>query len=189
MRFLPRKRKKKKDEKTSSAKSRFLTAEHGATYQAFVQRQLSDERERFAGLEEKANSLISGSGTLVTLILAIGALSTNSATFALSPLMRVAAVVGLTLFILAAIAGLLGIKTREYSIPTADALDHIQKDREIWTKAEPAARGIVMQFDISTIRTLRQVNNEKARWVARGRFTQILAVVALTLTAVIGLSK
>lgn len=188
MRALLRKSRKKRTSDEHIAKSRHLSDEHGTTYQEYIQRQLSDERERFSSLEDKANSLISGSGTLVTLILAIGALATDRTTDTLNAGMRASAICSLVLFVLAAIAGLSAIRTRKYSVPTADALDDMRKREDVWARAEPAARGIVIQFDISTIRTLREVNNDKAWWVARGRLMQVLAVAALTVAAVIVLS-
>lgn len=189
MRFLRRRDEIERSSRGNApTNSRHLDGEHGTTYQTFVERQLSDERKRFESLESKGNSLVSGSGTLVTLILAIGTLAPNRGSLVTSPWLRVTVIVGFTLFTLAAIAGLFAIKTRKYKIAEADALDKLRKSADLWKRSEPAARGIVMQFDIDTIRTLRKVNNDKAWWVARGRLLQILATLALAAAAAIGLS-
>lgn len=181
MLFRRKSRKQSNEPNRSSAR---LSEDHGTVYLAYVEKQLVSERERFGNLDNKGAALITSSGTLVTLVLAVSALVTSRASFQLNGANIVLAVVALTLFVLAAIAGLITNWTRNYEVPSADTLDDLWKVKKYWKRAEPAARNTVIRWDINTIRTLRAVNNRKAKWVAAGRIVQILATVFLAALSV-----
>jgi len=152
-------------------------SEQGKTYAAFIESELKAERERRAALDSRGLALVTTSGSLTTLLAAIGAFVTGRAGFQLPsasiwPLL-------LTLITLAAAAGcgLLASHNRPYRVADRGTLSAMTGAR--WSTHEVDARNAVASINAETVLTLRRGNNDKAYLLVAGLTSQLVGLLAL----------
>lgn len=163
---------------------KFDTAEdRGTTWVTYAERQLKDEQARFASLDSKGNTLVTSSGTFVTLIFAVGAITLNRTDFQPSNVTVVLALFGLALFVLAAIMGVATTSMATYTAVSSDLMESIRTSARRWNMTERAARRYTMKYDIIAVRTLRVANKKKAWKLRAGHVLQVAGALVLTASA------
>jgi hypothetical protein len=152
--------------------------DQGQTYLAFIQRELQAERERRRFLDARGIAVITTSGSLTTLLAAVGAFVSSRSSFrfpsdAVGPL-----ILTLTAFAVAAANGIMVTAGRLYAVATPDQLNTMLTDK--WNTDEVDARNYVARLDVKTIDSLRDGNNTKAGWLTAAIISQVVGLLALT---------
>jgi hypothetical protein len=161
--------------------------DRGTVWFDYVQRQLDAEHDRFKTLDNKGNTLITSSGTFVTLIFAVGALTINRTGFVPSRSAVVLALIGLALFVLAALSGVMVTSAVRYVALSSTSLESIRVTKRWWNATERAARRTLMRWDVESLRTLRVANRRKSRVLRCGHLLQIAAALVLSSSAGVAL--
>lgn len=151
----------------------------GVVFADFVEKELKAERERRVSLEARGLGVLTTSGTLVTLIFALGALVTGVDKFELDTASLWPLAGALLAFVVAAFLGLLANRLRRYEV-TQPAQLHEWRDRDgAWNDTADKARRVVTRANILTLASLRQGNNAKADLVDAALWAQLTAVLLL----------
>jgi hypothetical protein len=156
-----------------------MSSDQGTQYHAFVTEQLKAEYDRRTALEARGLSVVTSSGALVTLVFAVAAFTLGK-DYKPSAVAKIGLGVSLVLFVVAAGFGLLANFLRKYKIVSAATLDLMLTSH--WTDSETAARNICAVVDSSTLISLREGSNDKARQVTWALSCQLLALGALVFT-------
>ncbi|MDQ1684394.1 MAG: hypothetical protein QOC82_1131 [Frankiaceae bacterium] len=153
-----------------------MSSDQGTQYHAFVAEQMKAEYERRTTLEARGLAVVTGSGTLVTLVFGIGAFvlgkdykPSATAVWALG--------VSLVLFIVAAFFGLLANFLRKYEVASPTTVNLMLTTH--WTDTEVAARNVCAVADAETLKSLRAGSNDKAQQVTVALICQLLATGGL----------
>lgn len=153
----------------------------GAEFSAFIEKELEAERARRAALDARGVGVLTTSGTLVTIIFALGALVTSVDGFEPTTMTVWMLAAALAAFVVAAFCGLLANRLRKYEV-TQPAQLHEWRDRDgAWNDTADKARRVLAKANILTIASLRQGNNSKAQLVEAALWAQLAAVVLLSL--------
>jgi hypothetical protein len=130
--------------------------DQGRTFVAFIQRELESERERRKSLDARGVSVVTTSGSLTTLLAAVGAFVSGRSGFRLPA----GAVGPLTLtllaFAFAAVCGIVVTALRWHDVAAPDQLNIMLGEK--WPTDEIDARNYVAQLDVRTIESLRTGN-------------------------------
>jgi hypothetical protein len=157
-------------------------------YAAFIEGELKAERERRTVLDGRGIAVVSTSGSLVTLLAAVGAFVSNRKDFQLPFTAVLPLLLTLLGFTVAAALGLLVSKNRWYHVALTTTLYGMVTDH--WTDDPVDSRNNVAELNVRTIHTLRVGNDRKATLVGRALWAQLGAVlslgVAVTLVLVAG---
>lgn len=145
-----------------------------AAYGEFVKDELGAQDKRKASFEQRGLAVITTSGTLVTVLFALAALSTKSAaTFTLPHTASVWLSVALVLFFLSALAGLL---TNAPLVYQATPVENIRKRlREEPRSAAAAAKDIAFTR-LDALEAAKKLNGIKGWSLAAGLSFEALAV-------------
>lgn len=128
-----------------------------------------------SSLEQRAITLITTSGVLVTLAFGFATAVTKSKSFTnFDPLERSFLIVSLALFTISALIALGVNFPKGYSTPEFDDVLGINVGKQFTRK--PLER-----FDVA-LKAARGRNSKKARLLAVGFFSQLLAIIALAVT-------
>jgi hypothetical protein len=156
-------------------------------YGDFVQAELERQTARKASFEQRALSVITTSGVLVTLLFGLSALSTKQqATFTLPGTAKVLLLVALTFFVLALGAALSVNVPMVYTNVTAGGLRSAV--RQHWNDTPSAARRRLANTRITVLEAAGRVNRVKA-WVVFGAIACefcALLLLAAAIAVVIG---
>jgi hypothetical protein len=155
----------------------------GAVYAAFIEQELKAERDRRTTLDARGQAVITTSGSLVTLLAAVGAFVTGSKDFHLPHQAAYPLVATVTMFVFAALFGILATNTVAYRVARSDVLQKMVLDR--WTDTERVATKNTTALNISTVLSLRASNDKKVLFVRVAHVAQLLALLALGTTVYI----
>jgi hypothetical protein len=149
-----------------------------AEYNKLVKQELADEDARKASLEQRGLAVITTSGVLVTLLFALGALSTKrAATLNLDPGAAIALAVALVLFVLAAISAVVvNAPFLEYQKASPDSIKKRLQADPIPSEDEAAAEAAMVR--IAELRSARGQNGKKANYLLTAMRFEVLAVIA-----------
>jgi hypothetical protein len=143
-----------------------------------VQDQLVEERSTKSSLETRAIGVITSSGALATLLFALAALVTKTATYTLPDLARLGLVLTLLAFICAALFSILAASPgtyQEVTIPSLrDAAGHMGSPAR---EGEPAIASVLVDI----IETARDKNADKAKHLKRAVTAEAVGAVLLGL--------
>ena len=157
----------------------------GAAYGELIQEQLEEERSRKQSLEQRGLAVVTSSGTLVTLLFAIGALATEGDGFQLPGASKVFMILALTGFAAAGIFGILTNKPDYYEEVNAAWLRKTlspiaweYKDSALGQRRSAEAR-------ISSIESFREKNKKKVKLLIRAIACEVTAVALVALGIVL----
>jgi hypothetical protein len=151
-------------------------------YGAYVKEELDRQQARKASFESRGLSVITTSGTLVTLLFGLAALSTKqAATFALPGSSKAFLVTALPFFVLAIAAGLGANVPWVYRNVTPAGLRATVDDK--WGDTPSVARKRVARTQIDVLEDARKVNGVKA-WIVFGAIACELVALVLVGIAV-----
>lgn len=155
-------------------------------YEAVLAGLQDHERSRKASIEQRAIAVITTSGGLVSLLVALSAflLGKNATVHTFSKLMLVAAIVA---FVAASGLGLIVNAPREYIGLTDQDLDRIVAEFT-WTGTEQEAARIVAHQRAKEVKVARRVNNRKARQLYRAISLEVLGVALVAVAVLVSLS-
>lgn len=157
-------------------------ANAGEAYGQLISDQLAEERARKSTLEARGITVISTSGALSTLILALTAGVTAAAKFKFPDLVRIPLVITLIMFVFAGACGLMTNIPLRYKEPTADALVKLI-DVNYWSGPEETGSLRVAEAQLKVLRASRIANEIKARLLLAAIFCELLAIVFLAWAA------
>lgn len=156
------------------------SAKAGPVFFEFIEKQLLAEMERRKSLEARGISVLTTSGTLVTIIFALGALVTNVSDYRPSAVSVWALAAALLAFVIAAMLGLLANRLRWYDVVEAAQM-HVWRQSEMrWNDAASKAQRLLAKANIETLRTLRDGNDDKASLIEAALWAQLAAIIALS---------
>lgn len=130
-------------------------------------------------IDARGQSVVTISGSLVTLLAAVGAFVTSENKYQLPPVASLPLVTTLTLFAIAAFLGILATYNFAYRVAdgaTSSAIPQHLKDSEEVTSKN------ITYTNVLTVRTMRSGNNKKAVLLVAAMFAQLGALVALATT-------
>lgn len=155
-----------------------------AAVMGLVEDQLSEERSLKSSLEARAIGVITSSGALATLLLALAALVTRPAAYELPDLARVALAVTLAAFTSAVVLAIFAARPGTYFQVLTESLRAAASESAM---ARPAQEGdvAIAAVLIDVIEGGRQANRRKAGFLKAAVTAE--AVAAVLLAAVVGI--
>jgi len=157
----------------------------GEVFAAFAATELENERARRAALDARGASIVTASASLGTLVAGFASLATRSTTYHPSDPVVFTSVAALVSFVAAAALGLWGNRTVPYDVADAGTLKIMATER--WASHDVDASNIVMRINVSTLDSLREGNNRKARTLSQALSAQLAAAAFLGLSAALSL--
>jgi hypothetical protein len=151
--------------------------DQGKTYLAFIEGELSVERERRSVYDARGQALVTTSGALVTLLTGLAAVVKTGTTVRFSASALLAVVFALVLFVCAAACGIVAGWNRHYALASYTTLNRMLNEH--WTDGEVDARNNVATLHAITVNTLRRANGFKAACVSVGLIVQVIALITL----------
>lgn len=144
----------------------------------FIEKELRTERERKHQIAQLGTGLITTSGTLTTLLFAVGALVSTQKGF--HPSLPTVALLTCTLaaFSASAIFGISASRLSSSSVAKPSSFDKLIEEH--WRADIADARKVVARTHRNTLETLRKANGRRAQLVSVGQTFQIAAVLMLT---------
>jgi hypothetical protein len=141
--------------------------------------QLTHERNVRASLESRAVAVVTTSGTLVTLLLALAATVTKPPDFRLSASAAIFILASLVVFIASAVLAIVAIGPRKHvAISEKDLEEWVEKS---WDSSEDLQGPNLALASIGLIRGTREINQHKGHILLLAILAQILAVLLLAL--------
>jgi hypothetical protein len=151
-------------------------SEQGDCYASFVEAELKREFERKDKLDARSSAAVIGSGGLLAVAVA-GLAVVKGKDFTLEGVSAILLAVGLLLFLAASLLGSLASLNWKYEVATADTLSAMIESH--WVDTEPTAKNSCARLHISTIASLRPINNWRALLLACSVWAQTGAIAAL----------
>jgi hypothetical protein len=151
----------------------------------FIAEELASERGRKASLEARGLAVITTSGTLVTLTLALAAVITEASDFSPSALTRWLLGAAAAFFVLAAAGGILSNSPAPYYRVEPESLS-VFMTAGVWVEEGTDAKRELTTARLIELQDARARNERKARIVALAMGLQGVAVLC-TAAAVVGL--
>lgn len=152
-------------------------SEQGQTFAAFIARELESERDRRKVLDARGVAVVTVSGSLATLLAAVGAFVSGQEGFTLPPTAVVPLTVTLLAFAIAALCGLIATFLWAYKAATPRTLERMVTDK--WPTTEVDARNVTARIDVQTIASLRKGTNIKAQLLVTALVFQVAGLAAL----------
>ncbi|MEV4534678.1 hypothetical protein AB0J82_12695 [Asanoa sp. NPDC049518] len=152
-------------------------------YADFIEVELKAERERKSAIDTRAASLVTTSGSLVTILAAVGAFVGKGIDSSLPRQALPLLILALGAFSFAALAGINAGWNRLYGVPDIAPLRLMLNDR--WSDDEALALKEVADARIRMIESLRKSNKAKERYLRAGWVCQVLALVFLAAVVLI----
>ena len=156
----------------------------GELYAEFIQKELEHERTRRSALEARAVTVITTSGTFVTLTFALAALLTKGQNYTPSRLATLMLALALGAFVVAAVCALLASRLRGYQVVATEQLD-TWRDDGFWLDDMDNARWLLAATDAKTIASLREGSNAKAKRIEVALWARIFGAFGLLALAVL----
>jgi hypothetical protein len=154
--------------------------DQGRTFAAFIERELEVERERRRSLDARGAAVVTTSGSLTTLLAAVGAFVGGRPGFHLLPGSVGPLTLTLLAFASAAVCGIVVTGLPWYEVAAPDQLRTMLAEK--WRTDEVDARNYTAELDVDTIESLRKGNKTKAEWLVRALVAQVVGLFSLTLT-------
>lgn len=152
----------------------------GTAYGELITDQLAEERNRKASLEARGVTVITTSGTLVTALFALTAGLKAAAHFKLPGDAKIALMLALSAFVLAAMFGLATNLPLRYKEPTPDGLAKLV-DANYWVAPAEIGQIRVAAAKVTVLAVARSANSLKAALLIAGGSFELLAVIFLSL--------
>lgn len=156
----------------------------GTVFAAFVEEELTNERDRRTALDARAITVLTTSGTFVTLILALGALVTSAEGYKPPGVVVVLFAIAASCLCMAAVMALLANQLRFYPVVSAPQLRKWTDD-ESWQDSVDNARWLLVHVRSRTIEQLRVGNAAKANRLAIALWAQLAAFCLLSVAVII----
>jgi hypothetical protein len=144
-----------------------------------IREQLDQERRRKDSLEQRGMAVITSSGVLVALLLAIAGIATTNLHIALPDLAKWTAGLALVLFAGAALFGLWTNWAYKIKEPDLGQAEMLVKTH--WAQAAEDAEQFVAHSYLTSVVSYRESGNKKARWLLVALTLEAAAIVALAL--------
>lgn len=151
----------------------------GAVFASFIETELATERDRRAKLDARGVGVLTTSGTLVTLLFALGALVTSLDAFEPGRLTVSLLTVALVAFVIAGSLGLLGHRLVKYQLVNPREMLKWQARDGWWHDDSDKARRLIALGNIKTLITLRNGNERKAGLLTKALWAQLAALFFL----------
>ena len=132
----------------------------GAIYAQVITKQLEREEERKTSLEQRGLAVISTSGVLVSLLLAITAVQNRNSSAATEVLVRIPLIVALVGFTLAAAFAVAVNVPRSYATLSTEELARMTTE-QLWNGAPEGAARRVAESQVRETERARRVNLQK----------------------------
>jgi hypothetical protein len=162
----------------------------GLVYVELLKEELQEERARKTSLEQRGLSVITSSGTLVTLLFALAAVVTGSKSFSgVDRAPKVLLVIALALFIIAALGGILTNWPLGYGEPNPSDLTRLIATE--WSSSVQEATAATAEARADVIGVAKSRNDLKATALVAAMVAEVLAVffVALSVTKILLASR
>lgn len=158
-------------------------AEQSDVYSDFIASELKTERDRKSALDTRAASLVTTSGSLVTILAAVGAFVGKGADASFPRQALPLLVLALIAFTAASLAGIFSGWSRPYGVADIAPMKMMLNDR--WADDEALARKEVAMANIAMVESLRSINRSKERFLRAGWISQIIALAFLTIVVLL----
>jgi uncharacterized membrane protein YqjE len=148
----------------------------GQPYAEFIEAQLASERERHKHLEAQGLNVITTSGTLTTLVLALVVFLAGDE-YRPSAAGQALVVLALVLFVLAAVAGVYANRTEREDVADESSLEHMAGSH--WADDVGLARRACAFSNAVTVKSLRHGNDVKANSLTVALALELAAIAVL----------
>ena len=141
----------------------------GYHYSALISEQLENERAIKTSLEQRAMTVVTTAGTLVTLLFALGALVTRSETYEPPDASIAFLLFALLAFLLASVAAIATIRVRTYEEVKVEALRPLL-DENFWSAKSSIGERRTAEVRVKILEAARTQNAKKAealQWAMR----------------------
>jgi xanthine/uracil/vitamin C permease (AzgA family) len=152
----------------------------GLKYAGFVEQELKAERDRRTSLDARAQSLVTTSGSLVTLLSAVGAFVSSRSGYALPRGAGYPLVVTVTMFTITLLFAIVATYNFKYEVADAETL--LQIPRSHWADSEDIAVKNITATNVTTVLTLRRGNDRKVKFILAALVAQLVALGSLGAT-------
>ena len=160
-------------------------AGQGSEYATFIENELKHEYDRRDAVNSRAAGAITAATGLVTIVLAVLAvLKGKDFTLTGGPLTAIA--VALFALLAAAVLAILAGINWNYNVTTVDTMRQMLRDH--WGDCDIDARNIAAHCNVETISSLRKGTNIKIRYLVAGAGAQVVAVLALSVSALLAIT-
>ncbi len=156
----------------------------GRLFFEFVSQELKNERERRAALDSRSVTVITSSGSFVTLSFALVAVVTKMTDYRPSQLTIILLALATLALCSAALFALLASRLVFYVVVTTEQLISWTRD-EFWLDEEDNARWQLTHANSRTIKSLRQGNAVKANRLLYALWAQLLAFGLMSASIVV----
>lgn len=150
----------------------------GAAYRGLIDDALKREDVRKVSFEARGLSIITSSGTIVTLVFGLAALATQATKFKLDSTTKTALAVSLGCLIVAAVFGILCNMPIGYGEADEKDLKRLLEDR-FWLGRIAVGQKRVADAEIDQIDIARKANTSKGKLLVAGLVFEVLGVVAV----------
>jgi hypothetical protein len=159
----------------------------GSVFAEFVASEVERERARRATLDQRGITIVTSSGTLVTLLSALAAFAAlGEGNPTPGPVTLCFFALALASFVIAAIFGLATNRSQGQVVLTTSSMEKWRSDIA-WSQPADDARRLIFHFQVETLQSLRVGNEYKSRLVNRGLLFQLVALFFLSLTIFTGI--
>lgn len=158
---------------------------NGAAYGAFIASELDDLRALKASLEQRALAVVTTSGILVTLLFGLASVVTSRKNYTLPAAARPALVAALAAFVVAAALALIVNFPFKYRASSAEDLERIRKDRDLWREADWISARRIAGTRIEMIASYKKRNKAKAFLLMTSIAVEVSAILALAIAVAI----
>jgi hypothetical protein len=156
----------------------------GAAFRSVVDDQLKREDVRKTSFEGRGLSIITSSGTIVTLVFGLAALATKATDFKLDSTSKTALAVALVLFVAAAACGIGANIPMGYGEIQKPGLDRLVSE-EYWLGDLALAQRRVAEAEVDQIVIARRSNGRKAHLLIGGLTLEVLGVLAVAIAVLL----
>ncbi|MFA3899750.1 hypothetical protein ACKAMS_32600 [Rhodococcus sp. 5A-K4] len=163
-----------------------MSSNQGEEYANYIKAALEAEYKRRDDFNARSASVITSAGGLVTLTVAVLAFFLGK-DYRLDGAERVWMIIAFVLFLSCAVLGVVaGNRSPKYQVADADSLKAMITTQ--WVQSEVDARNAVAEANIAAIVSLRTGNNEKYCVLLAAVISQIAAIAALAISALLALT-
>lgn len=153
----------------------------GSAYEALIKEQLAEERSRKQSLEQRGLAVVTSSGTMVTLLFAIGAVATKTTAFELPLASKIVFTVALVAFAAAGVFGILTNKPDFYEEVDDEWLKKTLSPIAWNYKNLALARRRTSEARVKSIKSFREKNPKKVDLLTRAIAAEVGAVSLVAL--------
>jgi hypothetical protein len=158
-------------------------AEQVSVYSSYIESELRAERDRKAVIDTRAASLVTTSGSLVTILAAVGTFLGKEALADFPKQLIPLLVLALFSFTFASLAGICSGWNRPHDTSDTGSMKACLQER--WNDEEVLARVEVADVQIRMIDKLRAVNEKKELFLRAGWICQVVAMGLLAIVVLI----